>query len=445
MQPPSLTANAIWIAATFGFRTLLRLGSNVALSRLLFPEAFGIMAVVNSLRNGMELLSDVGIGQNIVTNKNGGQPEFYNTAWTVQIIRGLALTLLFALAAQFIQNFYGHMDILAILYAFSVVFIITGFQSTSQFILQKTHRVREYELFNLYCEAAATIVMLIAAYLYASVWVLVIGGILGTGLRAGATHLIADAGRNRIFLQRDHLFEILSFGKWMFLSSVVFFLSANFDRLYLAKAIPLDYLGVYGVARGLSEVVSGLVARIANLVAFPLVSSLAHLPRDEMMRQIARPRFRFILLVAAGLACVFAVSDVAVDILYDSRYAAAAWMVPVLLAGVWFSVLSVFAESVLLGLGNPKYMAFANAAKLAFLVGAVPLGFSLYGVPGAVVAISASDLPRYVITIPIQMRIKAGFFGQDLISSLFLVALAAVLILIRHELGLGSVFARLGQ
>ena len=441
MQLPALTRNAFWVTLTFGLRSLLRLASNVALSRLLFPEAFGIMAVVNSLRTGMELLTDVGVGQNIVTNANGASPDFFNTAWTVQIIRGLLLALFFALAAPFVSSLYEHMDLLLILYVFSLSFVLAGFQSTGLYILQRTHRVREFELFGLYCESATTILLTAAAYFYPSVWVLVIGGILGSALRAGASHLIGDAGRNRMLIVKAHLHEIVHFGKWVALSSVVFFLATNFDRLYLAKAIPLEVLGVYGVARSLTDVVSGLVARIANLVAFPLVSSMAHLPRAEMMPAIGVPRLRFLLIASTGLALAFSASDLVVDLLYDTRYSAAAWMVPVLLAGVWFSILSVFAEAMLLGLGNPQFMALANTAKLVFLVAAVPLGFALFGTPGALVAISASDLPRYIFTIPLQIKVKAAFFVQDFAASLFLVAMTGIFTLLRQWLGLGTFLA----
>ena len=49
------------------------------------------MAIVNSLRTGVDLVSDVGISQNIIHNKNADDPRFYNTAWTLQLIRGFVL------------------------------------------------------------------------------------------------------------------------------------------------------------------------------------------------------------------------------------------------------------------------------------------------------------------------------------------------------------------
>src|SRR5690348_2689823 len=86
-----LLRNAFWTVGSFGLGQVLRLVMNIILARLLAPELFGIMLIVNSLRSGIELMSDVGIGQNVIYHKDGNEPEFYNTAWTLQFIRGVLL------------------------------------------------------------------------------------------------------------------------------------------------------------------------------------------------------------------------------------------------------------------------------------------------------------------------------------------------------------------
>src|SRR3569833_424456 len=89
----SMVARLGWTTLGYGAVQVLRLVSNVVLARLLAPPIFGLMAIVNTVRTGVELLSDVGILQNIVSNPGGDQPNFYNTAWTIQAVRGLALAI----------------------------------------------------------------------------------------------------------------------------------------------------------------------------------------------------------------------------------------------------------------------------------------------------------------------------------------------------------------
>ena len=59
----------------------------------------GTMLLINTLRTGGELLTDVGVGQSVVNNKRGNEPTFYNTAWTIQIVRGLILFVIGAAAS----------------------------------------------------------------------------------------------------------------------------------------------------------------------------------------------------------------------------------------------------------------------------------------------------------------------------------------------------------
>ncbi|HJV94926.1 MAG TPA: oligosaccharide flippase family protein, partial [Albitalea sp.] len=120
----------------------IRLGGNLILTRLLVPEAFGLMAIVYVLMIGFALFSDLGIGANIVQNPRGEDPSFLNTAWTVQIVRGIViwvLSLLSAVALPVAASFgwvkagtvYGDPLLPWVIAAFSFTAVIGGFDSTN--------------------------------------------------------------------------------------------------------------------------------------------------------------------------------------------------------------------------------------------------------------------------------------------------------------------------
>jgi O-antigen/teichoic acid export membrane protein len=72
----------------------LRLLGNLVLSRLLFPEAFGLSALVSVFLVGLQLLSDVGLEPCVVQNPRGDERRFLDTVWTIQVVRGALLALL---------------------------------------------------------------------------------------------------------------------------------------------------------------------------------------------------------------------------------------------------------------------------------------------------------------------------------------------------------------
>src|SRR5262245_60675791 len=69
----------------------LKFAVNLVLTRLLLPEAFGLVALVTFFSAGLKMLSDIGIGPSVIQSPRGDQPVFLRTAWSLQITRGLAI------------------------------------------------------------------------------------------------------------------------------------------------------------------------------------------------------------------------------------------------------------------------------------------------------------------------------------------------------------------
>src|SRR3954453_15744408 len=121
--PKSIIVRLGWVYGSYGVVQLLRLLNNVILARLLRSSILGLMALVNSIRTGVELLSDVGIMQNIISSPRGEDPLFYDTAWTLQAIRGLILATLCMLLAVPIARFFNYPQLAIILPVASLFFI----------------------------------------------------------------------------------------------------------------------------------------------------------------------------------------------------------------------------------------------------------------------------------------------------------------------------------
>jgi O-antigen/teichoic acid export membrane protein len=83
----------VWSLVGFGLNYAIRLGSSLVMTRLLVPQMFGVMAIAQMVLMGLAMFSDVGLTQNIIQSRRGADPIFLNTAWSVQILRGLLLWL----------------------------------------------------------------------------------------------------------------------------------------------------------------------------------------------------------------------------------------------------------------------------------------------------------------------------------------------------------------
>ncbi len=114
------------------------------------------------------------------------------------------------------------------------------------------------------------------------------------------------------------------------------------------------------------------------------------------------PKLNLIDLIPRGLATadyllrpLAAFGNLIVGFLYNPRYAAAGWMLPILIVGAWFAILGGINESMLLGFSKPAYVPLALAVKMGVLLVGLPIGFACFGVVGAVTVVALSEAIRY--------------------------------------------------
>src|SRR3990172_5242168 len=99
---------------------ILRLAGNLVLARLLFPEAFGLIALASLVFLVIDQISNLGIPAAIMRLERGEEPAFLDTAWTIQILRGLALWGMPTGLAPALARFYGEPELASILPAASL-------------------------------------------------------------------------------------------------------------------------------------------------------------------------------------------------------------------------------------------------------------------------------------------------------------------------------------
>lgn len=432
-----LARGASWTVGAFVAGQGVRFAANVALTRMLSPEIFGLMMVINSIRTGIELTLDAGIGQNIVRNPSGEDPVFYNTAWTLQILRGIFLTVVGIAAALPLAHLFELPILSVVLPVASLQFLISGLNSVSRFLVRRRVQFVRSNLFELAVQFGGTAILLSVVYVSPDVWGVIWGGLGSVALMAAGSYLLVPGMTYSLKLNRAYLARIVSFGKWIYLSSIIYFLSMHFDRLYLAKLIPLEQLGVYGLARAMADIVNGLSGRLGDMIVFPLIASAQSMDRSDLRGNVQRKRLLLLSIAAACLAIAAAVVDIPFRLIFDERYHAAGEMVSIFLLGSWFTVLCVTAEASLLGLGRPVYSTGANALKFCYLIVAIPLTVP-FGVLAIVAAVAVGDVVKFSLIAMGSVRERFSFLAHDALLTAAMIGLFVLLQILRSGAGLGT-------
>lgn len=428
----------IWTIASYGASQILRLGSNLILTRLLSPDLFGLMALVSVFITGLHLFSDVGIGTSIIQNKRGDDPKFLNTAWTMQVIRGLVLWFCCLLIAWPISFLYNKPELLWLIPIVGLNTAISGFNSTSLFTLNRQIAVGKIVVFELGGQIVIIIVMTAWAwFINSTIWALIVGNLVMGLLQLVWSHMLIPGMRNRFTWDKSAVQSIFSFGKWIFVSTALTFMSEQADRLILGKLLDFTMLGVYGVAFTLADIPRSVLIAISSKVLFPTFSKLADLPREDFRAKILQNRRLFIMAAALGLTLLTSFGDKLILLLYDDRYKDGAWMLPLLAIGFWPRVLTQTIDQALFAIGKSRYVAYGSFFKFLFMVIAMPLGFHLLGISGTIIVIALNDLPFYGAIVYGLWREGLNSVMQDIEATLFFIVVLTIVLMGRYWLGFG--------
>ena len=427
----------IWTIAGYGASQVLRLGGNLILTRLLEPKLFGLMALVYVFITGLHLFSDLGLGASIIQNKRGDDPEFLNTAWTLQVVRGGILWLGSVLLAWPVAQFYNEPQFVWLIPVVALTALISGFDATAIYTLNRHMDVRQVSLYELGRQVITLAVTIGWATFDHSIRALVAGAIATDVIALVWTHRMIPGMSNRFAWDKEAVKELISFGKWIFLSTAVTFFAEQADRLILGKLIPLEVLGIYGVAMTFADLPRNVTNAISGKVIFPALSRMNNLPPSEIRSKLRRNRRMILLALAVGLTVLVGFGDYLVKFLYDERYSQAAWMLPILALGIWPRMLCNTNEPALMAIGKPQYATIAQVTRVVFTSVGVLLGFHLYKIPGAIIAVALNDLFYYTAVNYGLWREELSGLREDILATGLLVVLLAIVLAGRSALGLG--------
>ncbi|HTU61422.1 MAG TPA: oligosaccharide flippase family protein, partial [Polyangiales bacterium] len=219
--------------AGYGSAQLIRLISNLVLTRLLFPEAFGLAALVNILNHALAMLSDVGLPSMIIQSEHGDDQRFLNTAFTWQAGRSVVLWVIACAFAYPMSLIYDEPELLGLIPFGSLAIIILGLRSTAYYTKRRQLDVLPLMVIDVLAQVASVIAMIVWAEFDRSVWALLGGSIANAIVAVAGSHMLKVGYRNRFEWDKGHARSMMAFGKWVAGSSFLTFVSQQGDRLLL--------------------------------------------------------------------------------------------------------------------------------------------------------------------------------------------------------------------
>lgn len=415
---------SMWSILTVIFSNGVRLLSNMILTRLLFPEAFGLMALVQIFITGLQTFSDVGIRISIIQNKRGDDPDFLNTAWTLQIGRGMMLWLAACALAWPAAQIYNQPELLKLLPVTALSLVIGGFMPTRVASANRHLNLGRATLAGLSVQLITVISTALLAWWWHSVWALAISSLIASAAHNTLARWLIPGEPNRLRLDRGAMREILGFGRYVFLSTISTFLISTSDRAILGAYFEVEQIGIYTVGLLIGTLPNLVVSTLAGKVLLPLYRMAPPTASESNRRKLFRAR-RAIAGVALAISSVLAFCGPwMIGLLYDARYALAGPMVTLFTLSFTPANATVNSEDVLLANGDSRRYFFYQASMAAAQICATFLGIHYLGLFGAILAPGIARLVVYPIRALMTARYRAwdtradfGFLAAGVILS----------------------------
>jgi len=355
----------------------LGFGSKIILTRLLIPEAMGLMVLILSLTALFEVLTEVGIKQSVIQHKNGSQEEYLNVAWWFQSLRGIGVYAVAFVLSPWICQFYFDKPELLVLHSQAeivmmvrvtfLVFLFNGLISPRAHVLEKEFKFGKVVFLMQGGAILGSIITIVLAFVMRNIWAVVIGFASMGAIRCLLSYVICPF-LPRLKFDLASFKEIYRFARGMLGLPVLTYIAFNIDVLVAGKLLSVDLVGMYGLALVLARAPQDLFSRIISPILLPAFAEKQD-DKPALCKAVLGITKIKILLAAPLVTLVIIFSREVLALAYGGQYSAVA--VPFALLCVYALLLTqgTVLGNVLFAIGKPaKHRAFVGFRALLLIL-----------------------------------------------------------------------------
>ncbi len=393
-----------WVIAwRLGMR-VLGLISTLILVRLLTPADFGLLALAASFAQTIDGMMMLGTEEAVIRQINPDR-TVYDTAWTLNVIRGVTVTAIILLGAVPAAKFFGDPRLVTVMFVIALPPLLDGLSNIGTVDFRREMRFEKEFAIMVVPKLFGIAATLTAAWIHPSYTALLFGIATNQSLRSAMSYVMHPF-RPRFSLRAWR--GLIGYSAWTWLLSLAILLRNRSDTLLLGRLTNSTSVGVYSVG---AEVASLPTSELVEPLCRASFAGFAAAHREGV--SVAGTFLRLIgfavlvtLPAGAGLALV---ASPLVRLAFGPGWDAAVPVLQVLgLAGVVtvFGQISLNLMSAHGLLGRLTAVATAGAVlRIVLLLALIP-GYGVAGAAwGAAIAIC---LDQGVTTVMALWHLKIG-------------------------------------
>lgn len=248
--------------------------STIILSRLLLPDEYGFVAIINIFSGFILLFANVGIGQSVIRTNYGH--TYYKHLYSLSVWMGFGLMITMILLAYPISVFFDNKALILPAMLVSLKFVVDSFTYIPYAILSKKlefNFIGKAKLWGAIVQISLTIIL---AFLGFSYWSLIIPIIIGPIFQFAYL-------KRRVNLPfrlygwkatKRTLYRIRTLMGALSLNNLLSYWTSNADKVVVGRLYTQADLGLYNRAFRFIQISNTLITSIFNTVLFPTLKKL---------------------------------------------------------------------------------------------------------------------------------------------------------------------------
>lgn len=378
----TIRQGGLWTIVAYSFSKVSGFASSIVLARLLLPEHYGLIGMVNTVLAMVQIMGVLGIGAAII-NARDDVDEYANTGWWMDVLCGITLFAIANMIAPLASAYYKQDSIKILILVASLNFLINPLASTMDALLSKELKFKTTTKISLANGMLVSILTIAFASMGAGVWSFVLPHVFA-GLTTVCLRWRNSSFRPRLSVKWSYAKPIWKFGRNILGSNIFDYINRNVDYILVGGLMGERQLGLYLFAYQLGTWVVANVASTLVSLLFPTISFVRKDP--ERARGIF---LKMICIIAAvGLPIValqWATAPLFIEAVYGAK-----WLPTVTafrLIALYGIGRAICAPTLTLisAMGRPDICFKMNAAVSPILVVAIVLG-SKHGINGVALA-----------------------------------------------------------
>jgi len=261
-----------WSSITLFFTRGVSFLSNIILSRILFPEDFGIVALSFMAINVLAMFQELGMGNALIYEKENTK-KAANVCFYLTIVNSVVLCVFLYFAAPHIAVFFKEARLASVLRFLITPLFISSLAVTPQNLINKNMEFKKNFYPEFLSNAAYILIALIFAWKGYGYWSIIYAYTFQICISAFLYFVIAG-WLPTLALDYNIFKRMFHYSKYILGTSLIVFISTNIDNAMIGRLVDSAALGYYYMAYNLANITATTVIPVVSKVSFSLFCNI---------------------------------------------------------------------------------------------------------------------------------------------------------------------------